>query len=351
MHKYDYSFLKDFKITSRLIGLSNVIYESNRRFAEMKYRNPKLYSKLHEKAIIESTLSSSRIEGVETSAKREKELLIDNVKPLTHSEQEISGYRDAIVFVSQHYDEMDVNEETIRRLHTMLMYYTQDQKGEYKKADNRITATYADGTGEVLFEPVSYKETGRHMKEMIKAFNNAVTESEINKMLLIPCFIVDFLAIHPFQDGNGRISRLLTLLLMYKQGYDAGKYVSYEKMIEEHKWNYYQELNRSQIGWHDNVNDYSPFIVFNFQLLYRCYSEINRRMNEEKDNKISKQKRIENAVMSSIVPVSKADIADSLPDISLTTIEKTLGMMLKEKRIRKIGTYKNARYIKEDNGS
>lgn len=346
MHKYDYSFLKDFKITSKLLGLSNVIFESNHNSKNLKEDYPDLFSKLHEKAIIESTISSSRIEGVVTSEKRQRELLVDNKKPLNHNEEEISGYKDAIVYVSKNYNDLEINEKTIKELHRMLMYYTEGPKGEYKKVDNEIVANYEDGTREIIFETVSYKEVDKHMKELVKAYNTAVKDNDINKTLLIPCFIIDFLAIHPFVDGNGRVSRLLTLLLLYKHDYEIGKYISYEKMIEEYRWNYYEEINKSQNDWYNNNNDYSPYIVFHFQMLYRCYGEMNKRLNELLDSKkVSKKTRIENTILNSLTPISKSDIQDVLPDVSGTTIEKVLGDMLKENRIRKIGTYKNARYI------
>ncbi|MBQ6494175.1 MAG: Fic family protein [Erysipelotrichaceae bacterium] len=347
MHKYDYEFLKDFKITSKLIGLSNVIAESNYKVNVQEKENPAVFIKLHKKAIIDSVISSSRIEGVETSENRRKELLENNDKPLNHNEEEISGYRDALVFISDHFQEMEISEDTIKYLHSMLMYYSSKNKGQYKSIDNEITARYADGNSEVIFKPVKSKETGKHMKQLIDAYNRAKSDIDINQLLLIPCFIVDFLAIHPFADGNGRISRLLTLLLMYKEGYQVGKYISYEKMIEQYKWNYYQELNLSQTGWHDNENDYSPFIVFHFQMLYRCYKEISERFISEKNGQIlSKKDRIENTVMKSIVPISKAEIADALPDVAITTIEIVLGDLIKKGKISKIGTYKNARYIK-----
>ncbi|MBR5341133.1 MAG: Fic family protein [Erysipelotrichaceae bacterium] len=347
MHKYDYSFLKDFKITSKLIGLSNVIAESNYKVNVQEKENPVVFLKLHKKAIIDSAVSSNRIEGIETSEKRNRDLLENNDKPLNHSEEEISGYKDAIVFISDHYEEIEINEDTIKYLHSMLMYYSSKSKGQYKKTDNEITARYENGNSEVIFQPVKSNETDKHMKQFINAYNRAKNDNEINQLLLIPCFIVDFLAIHPFFDGNGRISRLLTLLLLYKEGYRVGKYISYEKMIEQYKWNYYQELNFSQTGWHDNENDYSPFIVFHFQMLYRCYKEISERfISEETDRKISKRDRIENTVMKSVVPISKTEIADVLPDISVTTIEKVLGELIKKNKIRKIGTYKNAKYVK-----
>lgn len=347
MHKFDYLFLKDYKIPSKLIGLSNVIYESNHKSLDMEHKYPALYSNLHERAVIDSTISSNRIEGIWTSPKREKELLSEHSEPLNHSEQEISGYRDAIIFISNHFDEIDISEATVKYLHSLLMYYSQDNKGEYKKSDNQITATYEDGSKAILFEPISAYEVETAMKKLIAAYTEAINDSEINKMLLIPCFITDFLAIHPFQDGNGRISRLLTLLLLYKQGFVIGKYISYEKMIEEYKENYYQELYRSQEGWHDNSNDYSYFIVFHFQMLYRCYAQMNERFDDIFDDpKTTKTERIKNKVLNSLIPLSKKEIADSLPDISLTTIEKVLSDLLKDNKIKKIGTYKNARYIR-----
>lgn len=347
MHRYDYSFLKDFKITSKLIGISNVIAESNYNCKIQRKNYEKAYIKLHEQAIIESTISSSRIEGIKTSKKREKELLSGAVKPINHNEEEINGYKDALIFISNHYSDIEIDEETIQYIHSLLMYYSQRENGQYKKTDNLIEANYADGKTEILFEPIASRDVKKNMSELIEAYNEAKNDSDVNMMLLIPCFIVDFLAIHPFMDGNGRISRLITLLLLYKEGYDVGKYISYEKMIEEYKWNYYQELNKSQKGWHENNNDYSPFIIFHFQMLYRCYNEINRRFLEGvENNKGSKNARIEAIIMNSVVPISKTEILDILPDISVSTIEKKLNDLLKEKKIQKIGKYKNARYKK-----
>lgn len=350
MHKYDYSFLKDIKITSKLIGLSNVIVEINQKSLIQRQKNPKQYFKLHEKATVESAVSSNRIEGVQTSKVREKQLLVENQKPLDHNEYEISGYRDALEFIMNNYEEIDINEDTIKGLHKMMMDYSDRQASLYKSRDNEVVLTRQDGSREVLFNPVSSKEVKDNIKQLIDAYKHAQTDSEINNMLLIPCFIVDFLSIHPFDDGNGRVSRLLTLLLLYKEGFDIGKYISYEKMIEDYKWNYYSELNKSQNGWHENSNDYSFFIVFHFQILYRCYSQLSSLLTSDINGKQkTKKSRIETYINDSIIPVSKTDIADALVDISVTTIEKVLSDLIKENKIEKIGTYKNARYIKANN--
>ena len=345
MHKYDYSFLKDYKITSKLLGLSNVIAESNYRTSLLEQRNPNYFNKLHEKAVIESTISSSRIEGVVTSPKREKELLNTTFEPINHDEQEISGYKDAIIFISNNYDDISIDEKTIKYLHSLLMFYTPRGGGEYKKTDNVISLKYEDGTSKVIFYPVSSDDTESHMKMLCKAYNDAYEDEEINKLLLIPCFIVDFLAIHPFKDGNGRISRLLTLLLLYKEGYKIGKYISYEKMIEEYKWNYYQAINNSQTNWHDNKNDYADFIIFHFQMLYRCYKNINEDLLvSEEENNLSKKQRIAYVLKNSVLPISKAEIANKLLDISITTIENELSQLQKKGLIKKLGNYKDAKY-------
>ena len=168
----------------------------------------------------------------------------------------------------------------------------------------------------------------------------------IPSLLLIPCFIVDFLSIHPFSDGNGRVSRLLTLLLLYKEGYDIGKYISLENQINNYKERYYEVLQRCQNQWHESKNTYYPFIEFMFQILYQCYKEINKRFIITKSGKAKKSERIETVVLDSIVPISKADIMELLPDVSVTTVEVVLARLIKENKISKIGTYKDAKYIK-----
>lgn len=157
---------------------------------------------------------------------------------------------------------------------------------------------------------------------------------------------MDFLSIHPFSDGNGRVSRLLTLLLLYKEGYDIGKYISFENQINKNKVNYYDTLERSQNQWYNSNNTYYPFIEFTFQILYQCYKEINRRFIKTKSGKAKKNERIEAVVLDSIVPISKIEIRKLLPDVSVTTIEAVLAKLLKENKIYKIGTYKDAKYIK-----
>ncbi|MBR4470744.1 MAG: Fic family protein [Erysipelotrichaceae bacterium] len=346
MHKYDYSFLKDLNISARLISLTNTISEINTRSVYQKERYPEVFHKLVRISTVDSTVSSNAIEGIATDEKRIKDLFEKNENPLNHDEKQIIGYSHALKYISEHEKELRIDEKTICFLHSMII--DNDKIGGiYKKIDNTITRFYENGEREVIFEPVGADDVKENMRRMLMAFREAYNDSDINNMLLLPCFIVDFLAIHPFSDGNGRLSRLLTLLILYQEGYDIGKYISYEKEIENYKWNYYEELRKSQIGWHENENDYSSFIIFHYQILYRCYKKISELINED-DLSLSKAKRIEKTIMNSVIPISKNEISEKLPDVSITTIEKALSDLIKDNKIRKIGDKRNARYIQNE---
>lgn len=185
------------------------------------------------------------------------------------------------------------------------------------------------------------------MEQLVLAYLDASCDAGINQLLLIPCVILDFLCIHPFQDGNGRMSRLLSLLLLYKNGFDAGKYVSFEEQINKHKDLYYDALRRSSLVWDSNSNDYFPFVHNFISTLYLCYKELDRRFAVVQDGRVSKASRVEAAVLGSLTPISKAEVCALLPDISPTTVEFVLGKMVKDERIVRIGSSRSSRYIKK----
>ena len=184
------------------------------------------------------------------------------------------------------------------------------------------------------------------MEQLELAYMEARADADINQLLLIPCVILDFLCIHPFRDGNGRMSRLLSLLLLYKNGYDAGKYVSFEEQINRYKHFYYDALKKSSDGWEDNENDYFPFMENFLSTLYMCYKELDSRFSVSHTRRVSKRERIETTLRNSLIPVSKADICKVLPDVSPTTVEAVLGQMVKSGSIKKIGDGRNSRYMK-----
>ena len=272
---------------------------------------------------------------------------MDGAPPVTHEEMEISGYKNALNLIHTEHTTIDVNEETILSFHRMLLAQTNPREaGHYKTSDNFIMEIGPDGSRRVRFIPVSAKRVNADMEQLLLAYYEARQDSEISPLLLIPCFILDFLCIHPFMDGNGRISRLLTVLLLYLSGYDIVRYISYEGQIDKYKDSYYEVLKTSSDKWHENENNYVPFIVYFLQVLYKCFKDLDESFTDISLKKAKKSKRVESILMGAIVPVSKQDIIAKLPDVSVKTVELVLGKMLKDKKIKKIGTYKDARYIR-----
>ena len=239
---------------------------------------------------------------------------------------------------------MEVDLDTILLLHRAIMSYSDYEGGEWKKRDNVIGHRLPDGTLVVHFETVSAKETPKAMEQLILAYRMARQDSEINRLLLIPCFIMDFLAIHPFLDGNGRTSRLLSLLMLYKEGYNVGKYVSFENMIYRNKPDYYDSLTESSANWHEGTNDYIPFIRNFLGTLFLCYKELDRRFTTAAGSKENKSSRIEYAVMNSLLPVSKRELQENLPDVSGALISSVLSRLMRAGKIEMIGTGRSARY-------
>lgn len=228
----------------------------------------------------------------------------------------------------------------------MLAQTSLSYGGEFKTIDNVIREVYPDETSRIRFIPTPANEVKETMVQLVLAYVSARDDYGVNQLLLIPCVILDFLCIHPFRDGNGRMSRLLSLLLLYKEGFDVSKYISFEEQINNDKGHYYDALGKSSLNWHESTNDYIPFIYNFLVTLVRCYQELDKRFLTVKSGKVSKSKRIEEVVINAFIPVSKKEIKDLLPDVSVTTIEKVLSEMLNGRRIIKIGSTSKARYIK-----
>lgn len=347
MRKYDYTFLKK-DIPGNIVGLTDIISDlkGKEEFRKLQYKET--FESLRKKAVIESVKASNAIEGIVTTDSRIRDI-VAGAMPITHDELEISGYKDALNLIHTEYKNIDIEEDTICMFHKMIEEHTNtDTAGKYKKNNNYIMEYNADGLRRVRFKPVSAKETSDSMEQMILAFYEARQDSEISPLLLIPCFILDFLCIHPFTDGNGRISRLLTVLLLYSFGYDIVRYISFENKINNYKDNYYDALEQSSVLWHEGKNDYVPFVVNFLQMLYRCFKDLDDSFMEISLKKAKKSERVESVLLSAIVPVSKQDIVKKLPDVSAKTVELVLGKMVKENRIVKIGSYKDARYMRKN---
>ena len=346
MRKYDYSFLKNSLLPTNLLGITNSISELKALEQVRKRDFQKIFTKLESIAKVQSVKGSNAIENIVTTDKRIEEIVNNSSAPLNHNEQEIAGYRDALNAIHNGFENISLDEQTVLNLHNTLLSFTETGGGAYKTSDNVIMEIDRNGNRKIRFMPTKAAETQASMQQLVYAFIDANSDSGINKLLLIPCFILDFLCIHPFSDGNGRMSRLLSLLLLYKAGFDAGKYISFEEQINKNKSAYYEALQKSSENWENNTNDYLPFIEnFIFTLLI-CYKELDKRFAIINSKNISKRERVEQTILNSLLPLGKREISYILPDISASTIEIVVSQMLKQGKIKKIGTFKDAKYTK-----
>lgn len=347
MHQFDYSFLDSGKIPVRLFNIATDIYSLRVLSQNRKAQFAEIFTELAEIAKVQSVKNSNAIEGILTTDERINAIVRQSSAPLNHNEQEIAGYRDALAQIHTDYMNISFSETDILRLHAIMLNIAgYPYAGKYKADDNAIIEIDAYGQRRIRFSPTSAADTAKAMEQLVLAYQEASNNPNINQLLLIPCVILDFLCIHPFRDGNGRISRLLSLLLLYKNDFDAGKYISFEEQINRRKGNYYEALRLSSTAWHDSQSDYAPFIMEFLITLYMCYKELDKRFAVIGSKKVTKQARIEATVLNSLTPVSKAEIGKILPDVSATTIEAVLGKLIKAGQLRKIGAGRNTKYIR-----
>lgn len=348
MHKFDYSFLDNGLLPASLVNVTASIATLKTMEEFRKEANLAIFTELESIAIIQSVKSSNAIEGIITSDERIAQIVNQNSAPLNHSEAEIAGYRDALNLIHNGYTTIPFSQDSILSLHrTMLTVAGYGFGGTYKADDNVILEIAPDGSRKVRFTPVTAADTPAAMEQLFLAYMDASSNANINQLLLIPCVVLDFLCIHPFRDGNGRMSRLVSLILLYKNGYDVGRYISFEEQINSNKTWYYDALKKSSEGWHENRNDYTPFIQNFLTMLYKCYCELDKRFAVVNAKKLSKSERIEATVLNSLVPISKAEICRILPDVSPTTVELVLGRMVKSGIITTIGVGRGTKYIRK----
>ncbi len=347
MRKFDYSFLNNGLLPGNLVNISASIASLKTMAGIRKTEYIRIFTELENIAKIQSVKSSNAIEGIITSDERIAAIVNQNSAPLNHNEAEIAGYRDALNEIHMNFEHINFRQTDILLLHEMLLSLsTQDYGGQYKTQNNVILEVDADGNRKIRFSPIEASETQTAMEQLELAYLDASCDSNINQLLLVPCVILDFLCIHPFKDGNGRMSRLLSLLLLYKNGYDVGKYVSFEEQINKHKTAYYESLQQSSAGWHTNENTYFPFIENFLTYLYLCYKELDKRFATVSGKKITKSSRVEATILNSLTPLSKAEICKILPDVSPTTVEAVLGSMVKNGAIKRIGAGRASKYMR-----
>ena len=345
MKVFDYIQEPEKLLTPEIVQMIGKIHEHKGKQDLFLEANIDELSTLLDVAIIQSTGASNRIEGIYTTDKRLDELVNQKAEPRNRSEQEISGYREVLSTIHESYEYITPTPSVILQLHRNLYSYA-GNGGVYKNSDNVIAETDKEGHQKARFIPVPAFQTEDAMNELCDKFLKAWNENKIDKLLLIPMFILDFLCIHPFNDGNGRMSRLLSLLLFYKAGYIVGKYISMEMIIEKTKETYYETLQASSTGWHDNTNSYEPFIKYYLGITLKAYDEFESRVEHLKNHSLSKPDRIKALIDQKIGKITKKEIMYTYPDISKITVERTLADLLKSNYIKKVGSGPATGYIK-----
>ena len=346
MRSFNYSKQLKSLLKPEIVSLLTQIHEFKGEQGAFLNVSQDTLDSLLEIAKIQSTEASNMIEGIFTTDERLKKIVQSKTMPKNRNEQEIAGYRDVLATIHENYEFIPPKPSFILQLHRDLYKFSgKSIGGNYKTADNTIAEEDAQGTRFVRFSPASAWETPELMYELCKAFEDAKNTAEIDELLLIPMFILDFLCIHPFSDGNGRMSRLLTLLLLYRAGYLVGKYISIEKLIADSKETYYEVLQESSAGWHDETNDYFYFVNYILGIVVAAYREFSRRAALLVDKNVSKPDRIQDIIKNTLGPITKTEIMQQCQDISQITIQRALIDLVKNNVIKKIGGGRYTKYI------
>ena len=344
MRNFDYREKWKKLLTPEIISLLTAIHEYKGEQRLIAERYADVLTDLVDIARIQSTESSNKIEGIFTSEERLKKIVLDKTMPRNRNEQEIAGYRDVLNTIHENYDFIPIRATLLLQLHRDLYKFQGTGiGGVFKNVDNAIEEVDETGNTRVRFQPVHAWETPEAVDRLCAAYNQVLKEPNVDSLLIMPMFILDFLCIHPFRDGNGRMSRLLTLLLLYQCGCYAGKYISIEKLIERTKDSYYEELQASSEGWHEEENDYAHFVKYLLGVVVASYREFFERTKLITSVKMSKPERIAQEIRNHIGTITKAELVEQVPDVSQTTVQRTLTELTKQGKIIKLGSN---RYIK-----
>ena len=348
MHEFDFINRPKDLLTPEVVSILTRLHECRGRQELFIETEANVLTALLEVAKIQSTGASNRIEGIYTTDERLNAIVQHKVKPRNRDEEEISGYRDVLATIHESYEYIAPRPNNILQLHRDLYSFSSSSVGGvYKNSDNIIAEKRSDGTETVRFRPVPAFQTADAILNLCTRYNEAIEAGTYDPLLLMPMFILDFLCIHPFNDGNGRMSRLLTLLLLYRAGFIVGKYISIEMLIEKSKDSYYEALQASSQNWHENGNDYLPFLKYMLGVVVKAYNEFEDRVAYLRHRKMSKADRIKDLIEKTPGKISKKEIAQACPDISVTTIERTLAELVASGFIDKIGVGRSTTYVKK----
>lgn len=319
-------YLDGISIKGSQVSSIKLLGEYRGRQDLFRRRAPEVLSSLKRVALIESAESSNRIEGVTAPRERVEALVLRPTQPANRSEEEIAGYRDALNLVHEAAVDMPLTVNAILQLHSMLYRFHPGTGGRWKATQNDIVERHPDGSTRVLFQPVSSASTPQAMDDLVTAYNREL-DAQREPLVLIPLTILDLLCIHPFSDGNGRIARLLTLLLLYRGDVEVGRYISLERVIEQSKETYYEALRASSQGWHEGRHDPHPWLTYFWGMLIAAYKEFEERVGASRDGRGAKTALIEHAVRRRTRAFSISDIEAECPDVSRDMVRHVLRAM------------------------
>ena len=344
MRVFNYSYLKDAKWDADILGLVAAIYkEAGKQEMRLK-QSPVKLDKLIEIAKVQSTQASNAIEGIATTSTRIRQLVEEKTAPRNRNEQEIAGYRDALNIIHESFDVIPVTRNHILQLHKVLYSHMSDpMAGKTKNVQNYISAVYPDGRSEILFTPLAPFETPEALDRICEEYARVTGNAEVEPLIAIPVFIHDFLCIHPFNDGNGRMSRLLTTLLLYQNGFYVGRYISLEAKIAKNKELYYDALRRSQNGWREDREDPVVFIKYLLGTILAAYREFDDRFALV-ESKLSAEETVRRATLQKIGRFKKQDIREMCPSLSISSIEGALRKLVAAGELKREGVGKSISY-------
>ena len=346
MRDFHYTAIREQKWDSEILGLIAAIYkEAGKQEMYLKQR-PEELEKLVEIAKVQSTEASNAIEGIVTTSTRIRQLVEEKTAPRNRDEQEIAGYRDALNIIHENFDAIPITRNYILQLHKVLYSHMNNpMAGQTKSVQNYISATYPDGHTETLFTPLAPFETPEALDRICDEYNRVIGNMEAEPLIVIPIFIHDFLCIHPFNDGNGRMSRLLTTLLLYRNGFYVGKYISLEAQIAKNKDLYYAALRQAQEGWHEGTEDAVPFIKYLLGIILSAYRDFEERFSLVEHKKPALE-TVRQATLNKIGRFSKQDIRELCPALSVSSIEGALRKLVASGELKREGNGKSTCYYR-----
>jgi len=334
--------LRNFAVPLSTAWLLNDIAEAKGKQELFTRQSPQMLKALREAAIIQSSESSNRIEGVTVAPDRLRPLVLGNIKPRDRSEQEVQGYRRALNEIHTHHEKLSINAKTLRQLHALCQSASGDA-GQFKRIDNEVIELVPGAAPVIRFKCVTAKETPAAVDELCLLYRHALDQDNIPSLIAIAGLVLDFLCIHPFRDGNGRVSRLLTLLALYQQGYEVGRYISLERLVEESKEDYYECLNRSSQHWHEGKHELTPWMNFLLAIIRRGYTEFENRAGQVKAPRGAKTALVEAAIDAQSGLFSVAEIQQACPGVSLDMIRLLL-QRLKGTKVECVGRGHTAKW-------